>query len=115
LPLLYAAADVAFVGGSLVPTGGHNPLEPAALGLPLLAGPHLHNFQRIAGLLGEAGALATVSDGSELGLQVAGYLADPARAAAAGAAGRAVVAQNRGALERLEALLERVLERGPGG
>jgi 3-deoxy-D-manno-octulosonic-acid transferase len=115
LPLLYAAADVAFVGGSLVPTGGHNPLEPAALGLPLLAGPHLHNFQRIAGLLGAAGALETVSDGSELGLQVAGYLADPARAAAAGTAGRGVVAQNRGALDRLEALLERVLERGPGG
>ena len=71
---LYAAADVAFVGGSLVPTGGHNPLEPAALGLPMITGPHLHNFARIAGLLEEAGALTTVADAEGLASRVVALL-----------------------------------------
>jgi 3-deoxy-D-manno-octulosonic-acid transferase len=111
LLLLYAAADAAFVGGSLVPTGGHNPLEPAALGLPVMAGPHMHNFVRVAGLLDEAGALTTVGDADELAEQVAGFIGSSAAASAAGAAGREVVARNRGALDRLEALLQEVVAR----
>jgi len=114
LRLFYAAADLAFVGGSLVPTGGHNPLEPAALGLPILAGPHMHNFVRIADLLGEAGALMTVNDGADLAKRIIGLFASPERAAAAGAAGGEVVVRNRGALERLETLLDQVMAHGPG-
>jgi 3-deoxy-D-manno-octulosonic-acid transferase len=106
---LYAAADVAFVGGSLVPTGGHNPLEPAALGLPVVTGPHLHNFARIASLLEEAGALTRVADAGALSSRVVELLASPERAAAAGAAGREVVERNRGALDRLLTEVETLL------
>ena len=112
---LYAAADVAFVGGSLVPTGGHNPLEPAALGLPVITGPHLHNFARIAGLLEEAGALTTVADAGGLASRVVELLESPELAAACGTAGREVVARNRGALERLLGLVEELLARGGAG
>ncbi len=59
--MLFGAADLAFVGGSLVPVGGHNLLEPAAWGTPVLTGPALHNFTAIAALLDEAGALTVVS------------------------------------------------------
>jgi 3-deoxy-D-manno-octulosonic-acid transferase len=106
---LYAVADVAFVGGSLVPTGGHNPLEPAALGLPVVTGPHLHNFARIASLLEEAGALTRVADAGVLASRVVELLASPERAAAAGAAGREVVERNRGALDRLLTEVETLL------
>ncbi len=111
---LYAAADVAFVGGSLVPTGGHNPLEPAALGLPVITGPHLHNFVRIADLLEEAGALTRVTDAETLAGRVVELLESPQRARAAGTAGREVVARNRGALERLLGLVEDLLARRAG-
>jgi len=112
LLLLYAAADIAFVGGSLVPTGGHNLLEPAALGRPVLTGPHLHNFKVIAELLLEAGAVAVVNDAVELAERLVALFDDPARRSAAGDAGQAVVARNRGALERLEKLVVEVLARG---
>ncbi|HEY5719372.1 MAG TPA: lipid IV(A) 3-deoxy-D-manno-octulosonic acid transferase [Gammaproteobacteria bacterium] len=112
LLLLYAAADVAFVGGSLVPTGGHNLLEPAALGRPVLTGPHLHNFTLIAELLLEAGAAWQVADAAELADKVALLLDDAGRRAGMGDAGQAVVARNRGALERLERLVIEVVERG---
>ncbi|HBX57079.1 MAG TPA: 3-deoxy-D-manno-octulosonic acid transferase, partial [Pseudomonas sp.] len=62
LLFLYALADTAFVGGSLVANGGHNLLEPAALGKPVLSGPHLFNFLEIAAQLREAGALLEVGD-----------------------------------------------------
>ncbi len=114
LLLLYAAADVAFVGGSLVPTGGHNPLEPAALGLPVVTGPHLHNFARIADLLEQAGALRRVHDAEALAGRVVELLESPELAQAAGTAGREVVARNRGALERLLGLVEELLARRAG-
>lgn len=66
LPLLYAAADVAFVGGSLVAHGGHNLLEPAALGIPVVTGPHVFNFNEICDLLVAAGAAVKVADSDEL-------------------------------------------------
>src|SRR5690606_7097343 len=64
----YAAADVAFVGGSLVPIGGHNLLEPAALGVPVLTGPHNFNGQDVARLLVSQGAAEIVADGNALGM-----------------------------------------------
>ena len=110
----YAAADIAFVGGSLVPHGGHNPLEPAALGVPVITGPHWHNFAAIYPELIAAGAAREVPDAARLAEVLTGWLADPLSRDAAGEAGRRVVADNRGALQRtLEALpLPTVSERG---
>lgn len=96
-----AAADLAFVGGSLVPVGGHNVLEPAALGLPVLFGAHMHNFVAARDLLLSAQAAEALSSGADLAHSVQRLLADPARRAAMGAAGRAAVLANRGALQRL--------------
>jgi 3-deoxy-D-manno-octulosonic-acid transferase len=110
LQMFYAAADVAFVGGSLVPIGGHNLLEPAVLGLPVLSGPHTHNAPEIAERLRESGALAIVGDAGDLAQRVAGYFEDPARARADGAKGRGTVAQSRGAVDRLVAMVVPLLK-----
>ncbi len=109
LPLLYAASDVAFVGGSLVPTGGHNLLEPAAAGVPVVFGPHMFNFTEIARLVAERGAGKRVRDSGELGVVVAGYLANAELRFNAGESGRMVVEENRGALQRTLALLDPLL------
>ena len=105
----YAAADVAFVGGSLVPIGGHNLLEPAALGVPVLTGPHTFNGEQIARLLIARGAAQVVHNAAELGARVSELLADPRARQRMGAAGRASVDSNRGALEKLLALIEPLL------
>ena len=97
----YACADVAFVGGSLIAGGGHNYLEPAALGLPVLSGPHRFNFAEISDLLEQAGALVEVADADPMAAQVGNWLSDEAMRRQAGAAGQAVVKANQGALERL--------------
>jgi 3-deoxy-D-manno-octulosonic-acid transferase len=110
LPMFYAAADVAFVGGSLVPIGGHNLLEPAALALPVVAGPHNFNAEDIAGLLEEAGALQLVADAASLGEAVAALLADPDMRRDRGARAQRVVVASGGALRQLLALLAPLLE-----
>lgn len=109
LNLFYAAADVAFVGGSLAPTGGHNVLEPATLGLPVLFGPHMFNFKDIAGRLLQARGAVQVEDSTQLAEQVGRLLRDEPARAGVGDAGRAFVAKNRGALTRHVALLGRWL------
>lgn len=109
LMFLYSLADIAFVGGSLVETGGHNPLEPAALGLPVIMGPHRFNFQEITAKLLERGALCEVTDAEALGTQVALLLAEPTRALAMRDAGLAVLKANQGALQRLLDGLARLL------
>jgi len=109
----YAAADVAFVGGSLVPVGGHNLLEPAALGKPVVSGPHTANAAPVARLLVEAGAAELVADGAALAACVGRLLADGAARRSAGERGRAAVSANRGALERFLALLAPLLRPGP--
>ncbi len=89
LGLWYRLASVALVGRSmLAPGGGQNPLEPARLGCPVLAGPLMDNFADATSVLGHAGALARVADAVELADHVAALLDDPARRAAMGAAGR---------------------------
>jgi 3-deoxy-D-manno-octulosonic-acid transferase len=105
----YAAADVAFVGGSLVPIGGHNLLEPAALGIPIVTGPGNSNSAEIARLLLTRGAAASVRDGAELGARVTALLGDARERERMGAAGRASVDSNRGALAKLLALIEPLL------
>ncbi len=109
LPPFYAAGDVAFVGGSLVPIGGHNLLEPAALGLPIIAGPHNFNSADIAKLLAERGAVRLVQDSAGLAAVVGELLADPAARARMGAAGRKAVDENRGAVTRLMNFIEPLL------
>jgi len=110
LPLFYAASDVAFVGGSLVPVGGHNLLEPAALGLPLLSGPHVFNAQEIADMFVARHACSIVNDSVELAGEVARLLSDAATAARMGEAGRDILERNRGALARLMAMIEPLLD-----
>ncbi len=105
MPLLYALADVAFVGGSLVPVGGHNFVEPAALGLPLLSGPHLFNFQQIADDLRHAGALDIATDAAALAVKLVILLGNPQQRAVVGTRGRDYVAANRGACARTQALV----------
>ena len=109
LIVLYAAADVAFVGGSLVPIGGHNLLEPAALGLPVLTGPYYSNGKDIATLLLEHGAAWQVSGARELAAALARLLADPHERRRIGAIGQRIVESNRGGVARLLALIEPLL------
>ncbi len=90
LGLFYRLAPVAFIGGSLVPHGGHNPLEPAALGAAVLAGPHMHNFSIVAEDMIAAGALLAVASADALAREVGALLDAPARREAAAAAGRRV-------------------------
>jgi 3-deoxy-D-manno-octulosonic-acid transferase len=105
VPLFYAAANVAFVGGTLVPVGGHNLLEPAALGKPVVTGPYLFNTQDIANKFEKLGASITVNNAGQLGEAIADLFADPPTATDIGRRGREIVQQNRGALDRLLKLL----------
>jgi len=108
LLFLYALADIAFVGGSLVPTGGHNFLEPAALAKPLLSGTHLFNFLEIAALMRSAGALEEVSDAVSLATTVQRLIEQPQLAQTMGNAGLSVMKANQGALQRLLAGIARL-------
>ena len=108
LLMLFGASDVAFVGGSLVPLGGHNLLEPAAWGRPVLSGPHRFNFERVAELLEEQAALTTVDDAVSLAGAVSALLGDSVKRGQQGEAARAVVAAHGGALNRVLARLDEV-------
>ncbi len=101
LLFLYALADSAFVGGSLVPNGGHNLLEPAALARPVISGPHLFNFLEIAALLRQAGALEEVDDSAALAVAVQRLFDQPQLARSMADAGLGVMKANQGALQRL--------------
>ncbi|WP_397443311.1 lipid IV(A) 3-deoxy-D-manno-octulosonic acid transferase [Pseudomonas chlororaphis] len=109
LLFLYALADSAFVGGSLVPNGGHNLLEPAALAKPVLSGPHLFNFLEIATMLREAGALQEVDDAHGLAVAVQRLFELPRDAQKMADAGLRVMRSNQGALQRLLDGLGRLL------
>jgi 3-deoxy-D-manno-octulosonic-acid transferase len=112
LTMFYAAADVAFVAGSLAPIGGHNLLEPAALARPIVVGPHNFNAPEIAAAMLEAGAAVQAASREEIADAVATLLEDPARREEMGARGAQVVARNRGALGRLMELIEKGLGTG---
>ena len=109
LLFLYALADIAFVGGSLVANGGHNLLEPAALGKPVLSGTHLFNFLEIAAQLREAGALNEVENAGQLADKVATLLNEPSEMQRMSQAGLSVLKANQGALQRLLEGLQRLL------
>jgi len=108
LMLFYGACDCAFIGGSLVPTGGHNPLEAEALGKAVVFGPHMFNFAEIAALTLERGAGVQVHDPAQLAPAVGDFLGNANRRDTAGEAGRRLVEENRGALERTLRLVEAV-------
>ncbi|MGH8203839.1 MAG: 3-deoxy-D-manno-octulosonic acid transferase, partial [Steroidobacteraceae bacterium] len=110
LMMFYAAADVAFVAGSLAPIGGHNLLEPASVGRPVLTGPHNFNSEEIARLLMDAGAAIIVADAEQLSHAIKGLFADAKLRRVMGAAGKAVLDSNRGALDRLLKLVDPLLE-----
>lgn len=106
MALYYGLADVAFVGGSLVPTGCQNLIEPASLGLPVLAGPSLFNFRRVSELLQEAGGMHVVADVPGLAKAVVRLLQDSELREQMGTAARQEVLRNQGAAQRQLALLE---------
>jgi 3-deoxy-D-manno-octulosonic-acid transferase len=101
----YACADVAFVGGSLQDIGGHNLLEPAALGTAIVTGPHLHNFADIARQLDGAGALRICADADAVGTAIETLLADTDARARMTDAAKELIEQGRGALRRTLALV----------
>ena len=107
---LYRLARVAFVGGSLVPVGGHNLLEPAAVGAPVLYGPHTHHVEEMAETLAAAGAGRRVADPGELGELLSGLLQDGESRRRMAEAAEAVLAANRGAMDRSLDLLFSSLE-----
>jgi len=109
LLLMFGASDIAFVGGSLVPNGGHNFIEPAAWQLPILSGIHVFNFAEVARLLGDAGALTLVPSANELAQQVELLTLDVAERNKRGAAALQVANDNRGALEKTLAIINQYL------
>jgi 3-deoxy-D-manno-octulosonic-acid transferase len=103
---IYSIADVAFVGGTLAPYGGHNPLEPAAQGVPIVFGPHTESCDDAARLLVSTGAAAVVEDGPGLRDVVIALLADEVRRANMGRSALEAVASRRGAVGNTMRLLE---------
>ena len=95
---VYSLATVVFVGGSLVPSGGHNILEPAVAGKPVIVGPHMENFQEIAEKFRADGAMVQVASAEELALEVTSLLTDEARRRSLGQRAKSLVDRNRGAV-----------------
>lgn len=112
LMAFYACAEAAFVGGSLQPVGGHNLLEPAAVGTAIVTGPHLHNFVEISRRLQEAGALVVADDADGIAQALGELLADPQARGRIAEAGRALVEQGRGALARTLQMIDADLPSG---
>ena len=112
----YHHACLAFIGGSLVARGGHNPLEAAAAGIPVLFGPHMDDFSEISRDLVTAGAALTVHDQAEMTDSLRQLLDDPDRAAAMGRAGAALVRHGQGVVQRHVRVIRSLLdEHGSGG
>lgn len=109
LTQLYAAADIAFIGGSLVRHGGHNLVEALAVGVPTVFGPHMFNFEQSSSVALKEGAAVQSSDGKQLTAMVAAYLDDPALARRAALAAKKVVETNRGSLQATQSLIEKVM------
>ena len=115
LPAYYAAADVAFVGGSLLPLGGQNLIEAIAVGTPTLVGPHTYNFAEATAQAIAANAALRVADAKELLGEVGELLRDPLRRGRMREAALAFHAAHRGATDRLWAWLAPRISRSSGG
>ena len=114
LQRLYAAADVAFIGGSLVAHGGQNLLEACAVDVPVIFGPHMFHFEEISAMALERGAARQVHDVAGLAAAVALYFDEPELRRAAGRSAHTLVSDNRGALARTLVLIERTVLTGAG-
>lgn len=110
LLLMFGASDIAFVGGSLVPNGGHNFIEPAAWSLPLFSGAHLFNFAEVANLLRESDALQIVASANELVGAIERVAMDADERIQRGEAALRVANQNRGALDKTFSVIEQFLQ-----
>lgn len=106
---LYGLADAAFIGGSLIDHGGHNFLEAAAWGIPIFSGKHVFNFQSVADALVKAEGMTLVQDANALQTLLGSWLVEPRPWIQTGEAARQVLDENRGALDRLMAILESAL------
>ncbi|MFC6805243.1 lipid IV(A) 3-deoxy-D-manno-octulosonic acid transferase [Methylophaga thalassica] len=106
LPIFYACSDIAFVGGSLVPTGGHNILEPAALSRPVIVGPHVFNFAEITQQFITAQAAIQVGNAEMLATTVIELLKNPPKRTAMGEAGQQLIKQSQGGSQRLLNLIK---------
>jgi 3-deoxy-D-manno-octulosonic-acid transferase len=115
LAQLYHVATAVFVGGSLVDAGGHNILEPAIFGKPILFGPHMHNFAEIARTFVDNRGAIQVQSGTELETRMVELLSDPVLRASLGAAARALVEANRGARAKTLAVIGQLLPAGTSG
>lgn len=115
LAVLYREATLVFVGGSLVPIGGHNPLEPAAWGKAVVFGPHMDHFAEVADLLVRCGGGLQVHDARELTETMNALLAERVRLEQMGKAAYGLVLDNQGALARTLALIAQVLGEEPSG
>jgi len=113
LATIYQIATVVFVGGSLVATGGHNVLEPAVFGKPIVFGPHMENFLEIADAFVSNGAGVQLAGEEELEEAFLSLMSDPVRRARLGAAARALVEANRGANEKSVTVLSQLLPQEP--
>lgn len=109
VPVFLAASDVAFVGGSLVPVGGHNPLEPAALGVPVLMGPYVRNFQQIDEILADAGGRLRVADTEQLAKSLIFLIGDASERRQIGQRAAAVFSAHQGVCKRTAAAIFKVL------
>lgn len=105
LPLFYAASDIAFVGGSLVPIGGHNCLEPAALGLPILVGPHMQNFADITARLKSKEALIQIQTKEALFQSLKMFIDNPTKMKDMGNNAKTFVLENQGVVFKLLKIL----------
>ena len=106
LPFFYGAADVAFIGGTLVPHGGHNLLEAAALSRPIITGPHYFNFLEVTQQFLQQGAAMEVSNSEQLADSVIALLSTPQQRAEMGEAGKKLIEQSKGASKRLLNLID---------
>lgn len=107
----YAASNIAFIGGSLVEVGGHNPIEPGALGLPIIMGPYVFNFEAICQQLVEAGGLCLVKDDQELSQTLLALMADSEQAKLMGVAAFEEIEASKGAVLRVVDALSPLLEK----
>ena len=114
MSLLYAISDVAFVGGSLVKTGGHNMLEPAALGVPVITGPYTFNFDDITDMMLKVKAAEQVENAEQLAEIVINYLQDANLRHNVGQNGKQLIRDNRGALEKLLEIIGDFIEEHTG-
>jgi len=109
LNVLIGAVNVAFIGGSFAKIGGHNVLEAAAQGIPVIVGPHTFNFELITRQLIQIGGAERVYNADELAALLQAWLTDAAARVEVGEAGQKLVADNRGALDKLEKLVEKII------